>query len=334
LARKPQPAGWDPINLNMSLIMAARGSSPDIDHVDLCVKLGAEIERAVEGKNALHWAASAGHVDVVRRLLELGADIEGKTPGGYSALFLAAGFNRLDVAKVLLKEGASLDTRSDNGDTPLHNAAKYAHSDVIELFLRYDADLEARNLSGRTPLLCAFDLITKQDIATTYIHLIELLLEKGAKPDARDNEEKTLLHLVVDLESEDMACQVTQQLLERGVSVDVRDKTNSTALHLAAAKGKEKLAALLLEQGAYHKSKNSHNKTPLQLAAENGHTKLADALIEKVSDIKRAVRQQLHGLTVLVRQQGEVMLQQGRTLQHQAKIIASLQQELKQICDL
>jgi ankyrin repeat protein len=61
------------------------------------------------GDTALMWAAVAGHVDVVRLLIEAGADVRAVDDEGVTALQLARANGHTEVAAALLAAGANPD---------------------------------------------------------------------------------------------------------------------------------------------------------------------------------------------------------------------------------
>ena len=53
------------------------------------------------GSTALIWASCEGHLEVVKYLVEKGADLEAKDNEGWTALMLASYYDRLEIVKVL-----------------------------------------------------------------------------------------------------------------------------------------------------------------------------------------------------------------------------------------
>lgn len=80
-------------------------------------------ERDPDGRTALHLAALAGHIGVVRRLCESGVEVDARDGEGRTALHVVARESHVDVAQVLLESGASPNTKARNGMMPLHIAA-------------------------------------------------------------------------------------------------------------------------------------------------------------------------------------------------------------------
>ena len=69
------------------------------------------------------YAAKYGHVDVVRVLLEGGANVDRADADGQTALHCAALFEHLDVCRLFLDWGAKVDTVNKLKNSPLHYAA-------------------------------------------------------------------------------------------------------------------------------------------------------------------------------------------------------------------
>lgn len=100
----------------------------------------------------LYWAARSNHADIVRFLVEKGADINGQTNDGWAALHTAAYNGRLESATVLIQLGATVDIQTDDGQTPLYWAARNGHSRLVKLLLAHGADPNAKAKNGSTPL--------------------------------------------------------------------------------------------------------------------------------------------------------------------------------------
>lgn len=86
----------------------------------LLLDRGASVEgRCVgwlEGRTALMNAAIAGKIDVVRLLIDRGADVNAKTSGGYGALNSAAYKQRVDIARLLVAKGADIDAAIEKAE--------------------------------------------------------------------------------------------------------------------------------------------------------------------------------------------------------------------------
>lgn len=63
------------------------------------------------GATALIYAAQEGHTDIVKLMLDRGADINAKSKIDQTALMQAAYYKRYDTVKLLLQRGAKLDDK-------------------------------------------------------------------------------------------------------------------------------------------------------------------------------------------------------------------------------
>ena len=106
------------------------------------------VDRA--GRTPLHYAASSGDLDHVRRLLSEGADPAAADDDGLTPLHFAALSHNCDIAIALLDSGATVDARDANGNTPLSRAVfeSRGRGQLIALLRSRGADPGAENLHG------------------------------------------------------------------------------------------------------------------------------------------------------------------------------------------
>lgn len=97
------------------------------------------------GETAMMLAALHGHLDSVRLLRGLGAEVN-RT--GWTPLHYAATNGHVEVVRYLLDEHAYIDAQSPNRTTPLMMAARHKHPDVVRLLVDAGADPTPRNEGG------------------------------------------------------------------------------------------------------------------------------------------------------------------------------------------
>src|ERR1700733_3963544 len=122
--------------------------------------------------------------------------------------------------------------------------------------------------------------------ANGHVAVVKLLLEKGAKLEAKD-ERNGLTPLLWAAANGHEA--VVKLLLEKGAELETKsDKDNGqTPLFYAAANGREAVVKLLLEKGAKLEAKDKDNgQTPLFHAAANGHVVVVKLLVEKGAELE------------------------------------------------
>jgi hypothetical protein len=122
------------------------------------------------GWTALHAAAERCHPDVVRVLLESGANVDVHDEASVTPLLGAAGGADVPTLRLLVEAGADVDvTDPSSGDTPLSRAVLYANLEVVALLLDAGADP-----NGGEALFVAAD--------TGNVACVERLVAAGADP--------------------------------------------------------------------------------------------------------------------------------------------------------
>lgn len=100
-------------------------------------------ERDARGYTALHAAAYTGHLDIVRLLVENGADInDQQNESRLSVLHAAAQTNNLAEAAYLLANGARLDVTDDGGLSPIMRATLKSYPKMVKLLRSYGGKCE------------------------------------------------------------------------------------------------------------------------------------------------------------------------------------------------
>lgn len=155
---------FDTNELSRLLILAAQHDS--IRVTQLLLDRGADPnfhDSKTDGRTALHWAAQEGNVLVIELLCERGANPDAFDADGFTALHIAAGENNTEVLQTLISWKADLD------------------------------------------LLCSGDgFSTALHIACAWQNeeAVALLLENGADPTIRNDEDETALDIATNAENE------------------------------------------------------------------------------------------------------------------------------------
>jgi ankyrin repeat protein len=117
------------------------------------------------GDSALHIAAAAYNENIVRALIELGADVRARNRLGAEPLHLAAdggptshSWNPSAQAAtivLLIKAGADANATNKNGTAPLHRAVRTRCAAAVEALLAGGADPRLKNNNGSMPIALA-----------------------------------------------------------------------------------------------------------------------------------------------------------------------------------
>jgi uncharacterized protein len=103
--------------------------------VQFLLKNGADVKAAARNAQkvtALHGAVARRDVEIVRMLLEAGADANARQERGFVPLHDAAANGNAALVEMLLKHGARTDAKADDGKTPGEMAADRGHKEIAE----------------------------------------------------------------------------------------------------------------------------------------------------------------------------------------------------------
>ena len=235
--------------------------------VKTLLKTGADPnEETGGGRTPLHSAALSERQDrakIVDALLKAGADPDASDEDGWTPLHVAAGAEdgNPGSVKLLVAAGADLNAQDEPGRTPLHYAvlSKYGGTRVVSALLKLGSNPRAFDERGRTPLHYA---VTRSPLA-----VVRRLLEEVG-PNVKGGGNWTPLHLAAMAKSERRG--IIKILVEKGAKVEARRIDGVTPLHLAAWHGHRKSVKALLDVGADLNAQDQDGWTPLHYAAVSG----------------------------------------------------------------
>ncbi|KAJ3279991.1 hypothetical protein HK104_001014 [Borealophlyctis nickersoniae] len=229
----------------------------------------------------LIWAAKKGHLEVVRWVLQSGADVHAKDD---AALRAAAGKGHLDVVRLLLASGANVHAHHDMA---FLSAVKEGHLEMVRLLWESGDGVQA--VTSHIALLAA--------ASRGRLEMVSLLLDFGAGRHTLDQafiraaEEghvevvRLLLHAGANVHSDNdsafhRAAQkgrlpVVRLLLTSGVDMDI-------AWRIAASHGYLDVVRLLLTSGT---DVHADNDIAFRVAAQNGHLEVAQLLLDNGANV-------------------------------------------------
>lgn len=256
--------GWTPLH------SACSSGSKEIVEALLARSVSIEaIDRA--GFTPLMSAIENGHMEIAELLLAKGANPKVRVKDGRTALHFVCGLPaKPEWIEKLIALGLEVEARDDKGSTPLMVAAIRARARSVETLLRHGADVNETSPNANTPLLLAADMGRSQRpgprAAATledYEAVCELLIQRGARVDAKNKIGFTLLHGA----AEGGSLALVRLSLKNGLGVNSAGPNGLTPLHLAAQEGHAEVAEFLLQNGAHVDALEAEGQTPLHFAA-------------------------------------------------------------------
>ncbi|KAK3290161.1 ankyrin repeat-containing domain protein [Chaetomium fimeti] len=334
--------------------IAAQGGYADILRLLITQKVKLNVPSHKNNRYAIHQAAQGGHTQVVKMLLQNGADHDPVDDGGVTPLWLAAQGGHHEIVEMLLKHNspgkkADVETESHTGERrAIHQAAQEGHLKVVQLLLAEKAECDPVDQEGVTPLWSAAQNGSAEVVrellkagakvnVTPYEHsrqpihqaaqgghleVVKALVEHGRasltpEEDTFDESEASPFLLACSSNNPELV----NHFLDRGVDVNSKTRKGKGPLHCAAHSGHVKVGQLLIDRRCDVDSRESKGWTPLIIAAQDGHLPFVNLLIDNDANINS---QENDGATALwiAAQQGHANIV-GRLLKGGAKQLST-----------
>ncbi|KAJ3564760.1 hypothetical protein NP233_g8076 [Leucocoprinus birnbaumii] len=222
------------------------------------------------GEQLIHLAASNGHDNVIRILLDKGANIEAPNKNSKTPIHLAALNGHAGVVNLLLDAGAKINARDSNGQTPIHLAAANGQDEMVKNLACWGADVNAQDDRNRTPVHLA--------AGHGHVKAVEALASNGAEIDSPNIRGRRPIHWAATCGRID----VVRFLISKDANIKAQDNNGDTPIHLAAACGHTEVVRCLLEEEAALSAlniKNEGGKLPIDLAREKHHDSVVEILL-------------------------------------------------------
>lgn len=300
-------------------------AAPHLAAVDLLLRRGLDVNARERGDNtyAMHWAAAAGRIDVVRRLADAGGDVIGRgddhelevigwatcwegcddeahravaeflvSRGARHHIFSAIAMNlEAEVRRIVQGDPSALNrrqSRSENHRTPLHFAVAMKRPRMVALLLALGADPLAVDGSGQPVAIYA----TTPDLDRPVMERIRELTRSELTSAARGSRPARAapLDLMAALTLNDW--ETAARLLDANPGLI---QPAGGVLHLLAKRNHRAGVEWLLGRGANPNGLWAHwdaEVTPLHLAASQGHAEIVERLLAAGAD--RHIRDSKH----------------------------------------
>ncbi|XP_025103067.1 ankyrin-1-like [Pomacea canaliculata] len=264
----------------------------------------------------IHLAASAGNIKVVHELLDRFDEVNRTDGQGFTVLHKVAqccSSSSVNIIKRLVVKGADVQVRCPSGDTALQLAAKSGNWLAVKPLLESGARVDSVDSSGMSLLHRLTDQSQLNKMLENFSEVEKLvrdlvtLLAKDIMVNLKDPYGNTPLHLTVTNKQWGMAI----ELLTTGASLNKRDSQGYTVLHKLAQVRQEIVTVKsstksishldiidLINHSVLIDDCDPYGNTALMLSARDNNWETVDRLLKKGANV--SVRDN-KGLTVLHR---------------------------------
>jgi len=219
---------------------------------------------------ALYHAVTERKLDLVKCLIDNGADRNYSTSEGFTAFFLAAAYAELEIVDYFLQTlGANVNQNSSAG-TPLIFAVSRDRWDTIEYLIKNGANVNLGSLNFNiTPLMIAS--------LRGNFPIVQILLKNNAEVNTIAFDPRTALHCAVIGGS----VEIVKALLEHGAEISYRSEGVGTPLAQAVKTGNLAMVQFLLDREEINVNLGTRiqNKTPLMVSVQNEQFEITRALL-------------------------------------------------------
>ena len=143
-------------------------------------------KKNMQGVTALHYASFLGKVDIIKYLINFGADVQTLTSRKLNVYHYAAQGNQpnsLLYFYLFHKDKINFESEDIGGSTPLHWASYSSAVEITMYLLNYGANINKKDKKGNTPLHMA--------VLKNSYKMVQKLLQNGARTDIKNNDGST-----------------------------------------------------------------------------------------------------------------------------------------------
>jgi ankyrin repeat protein len=220
----------------------------------------------------LYLDSGKGDPNVVKRLIEQGADVNTRDEDLITPLHNAIHYKHAEAAKVLISHGADVNARNVEENTPLYVAVHQEQEEVVRYLLGKVAEVNAANKFGYTPL--------RESCRWGDPAIVELLIAQGADVNVKDKKGDSPIHIAVD----DGHVDALKVLLDHGADINAIGTFGDAPIHSAVARGYTEIVKLLVSKGADLTLKDRRGHSPMDIAVVDDNREIID-LLKKRGDI-------------------------------------------------
>lgn len=251
--KKKPPCSRKRVSFEPNVALLEASLRNDVEEVRFLLKNNVDPDLCNEdGLTALHQCCIDNFEEVIKLLLNHGANVNSKDNELWTPLHAAATCGHINLVKILIQYGADLLAVNADGNMPYDLCEDESTLDIIETCMAYKGITQEK--------------INKMRAAPEQQMISDIrgMITAGQDLNRTDAQGASLLHIA----GANGYIHAAEILLEHGARVDAKDSDNWEPLHAAAFWGQILMAELLVSHGASLSAKTSLDETPLDLCED------------------------------------------------------------------
>ncbi|ORX42663.1 ankyrin [Piromyces finnis] len=265
----------------------------------------------------LHYAYKNNYINILKRLITKNNEsINARDNKGNTLLHIACQKGDKDIVKCLVDNGANIFIQNNNGDIPITLAKKNDDKDIISLLNTENENIlflrEAIKKIGIKENIKSIQVIsiihpfkntsntnerkininTQNSKGLTLLHyaceqgnenIVKYLIKKGADTNIKSSNGGISLHYACKSKNDNV--NLVKYLIEAiGLDINIKDRHEKIPFHYACYKGNENIVKYLIKNGVDPRIKNDYGRMSLHFVcgAEKENINLVKYLIEDI----------------------------------------------------
>ena len=249
------------ISNRAALTAATRRGNPEV--VRLLLEAGANVNHRI-GQNSfpLQFAVAGNRENTLRILMEYNRKVNLVDDDGDTALHCIRSGTSVSIVKILINGGADPNIRNNEQDTPICKAVLFNNSEVVKYLLAKKAELNIPGGKHGGPLHIA--------CYQSNLHFVKILVDAGADVNFRDPVVGTPLQSACCGEGsskEEQESVILYLINEANVDIEIVGGPYGCAFNAACGRSSSEVVRLMLEKGVRINVKDKMGRMAIHFAA-------------------------------------------------------------------
>ena len=232
-------------------------------------------------ENTLIMASVNGRLEKIKKLVQIGADVNARNMKKSTALILASKYGHFEIVKYLVEYGADVNAINRDYETALMFASENGHLEMVQYLVEHGADVNAESEDGNKALISAFE--------KGHFDIVDYLVQNIFTREEQNKKLDSPFHCAI--KNNDL--KVVKHYVENGADVNEHDSENKTGLIVACENGHLEMVKYLVKNGADLYAEDNYKNAAVKIAFKKGHFEILEYFFQIEAEYKFKVTELL-----------------------------------------